>query len=134
MSKTYYPAITLCLSFTLVFLGGCASTKEKVFKAVEMKTMGEIYGEKFGSMNEVDDAAKKRAISSDLGDVVDFTRTAATELEALFPELPNPKLTLYVFPHITASNLPVPGYTTVFRMYESAPFAMPGERQVNVWR
>lgn len=109
-------------------LGGCASTKEKVFKDADMKTMGEIYGEKFGSMNDIDDSAKERAINSDLGDVVDFTRTAATELEVMFPELPNPKLTMYVFPHITDSNLPVPGYTTVFRMYESVHFAMPGER------
>ena len=68
-------------------------------------------------MREIDESVRTRAINSDIGDVVDFTRIAATEIEAMFPELPNPKLVMYVFPHITDSNVPIPGYTTVFRKH-----------------
>ena len=57
-----------------------------------------------------------------------WTRSATNELSALFPELRNPRIGLYVFPHLSAAGHPVPGYLTVFYLYESGPnFALPGE-------
>jgi conjugative transfer region lipoprotein (TIGR03751 family) len=56
-----------------------------------------------------------------------FTREAHTEIKALFPKLPNPALVLYVFPHLTASGQPVPGYATSFTLYEKTEYALPGE-------
>ena len=57
-----------------------------------------------------------------------WTRSAESELSALFPELRNPRIGLYVFPHLSAGGHPVPGYLTVFYLYESGPnFALPGE-------
>ena len=57
-----------------------------------------------------------------------YTRTVESEIELLFPELPNPRIVMYVFPHLTgADRLPVPGYSTAFSMYDRAEFALPGE-------
>ncbi len=48
--------------------------------------------------------------------------------EGLFPRLFNPVLYMYVFPHLVGvEGLPVPGYTTAFRLYERDHFAQPGE-------
>ncbi len=108
-------------------LAGCASNKEKVFEDAEMNTMEDIYDDTFGATKELDAEARTRIIQDDNGDLTDYTRTATTELTTLFPELPNPKLSMYVYPHITNSNMPVPGYSTSFYLYEVTPFAMHGE-------
>ncbi len=45
-----------------------------------------------------------------------------------FRKLPNPELTLYVFPHLAgADQVPVPGYYTVFNAYERDHYALPQE-------
>ena len=61
-------------------------------------------------------------------DYVPYTRELATELEALFPRLPNPDLVIYVYPHLaTRSRVPVPGYSTVMPLYEQVQYRLPGE-------
>ncbi|GHU04907.1 lipoprotein [Betaproteobacteria bacterium] len=58
-----------------------------------------------------------------------YTRSAANEIQRQFHRLPNPDLTMYVFPHLAGTDpVPVPGYTTVFPLYRRVPYAMPGER------
>jgi conjugative transfer region lipoprotein (TIGR03751 family) len=58
-----------------------------------------------------------------------YTRTAANEIERQFHRLPNPDLVMYVFPHLAGSDpVPVPGYSTVFPLYQRVRYAMPGER------
>lgn len=44
-----------------------------------------------------------------------------------FARLPNPDLEMYVYPHLAKGKYPVPGYTTVFPMFESVQYALPGE-------
>ena len=44
-----------------------------------------------------------------------------------FQRLPNPDLEMHVYPHLANGKYPVPGYVTVFPMYESVQYAMPGE-------
>ena len=57
-----------------------------------------------------------------------YTRSAVTEIDNLFPTLPNPILVMHVFAHLSSTeNTPVPGYATAFPMYERIEFAMPGE-------
>ena len=58
-----------------------------------------------------------------------FMRTAIDEVDNRFVRLPNPDLVMYVAPHLAAGKYPVPGYTTVFPMYETVEYAMPGEVQ-----
>jgi conjugative transfer region lipoprotein (TIGR03751 family) len=67
-----------------------------------------------------------RPIQSGERDLAGFTREAATEITTRFPRVPNPTLVMYVYPHL-AGELPVPGYTTTFPLWESAPYALPGE-------
>jgi conjugative transfer region lipoprotein (TIGR03751 family) len=55
-------------------------------------------------------------------------REAATEIESVFPRLPNPTLVMYVFPHLSGDErTPVPGYVTTFPFYEKLEYALPGE-------
>ena len=68
-----------------------------------------------------------RPVHDGEADLVDYTRTAANEIDQLFPVLPNPQLVIYVYPHFTGKGRPVPGYSTVTRMYDRVEYAMPGE-------
>ena len=68
---------------------------------------------------EIDEAAS---------DAVGYARTAASELELLFPRLPNPDVYIHVLPHLaTEERVPVPGYTTAVPLYERVEYALPGE-------
>ena len=61
-------------------------------------------------------------------EVPSHTRTAANELELLFPRLPNPDVYIHVLPHLaTEARVPVPGYTTAVPLYERVEYALPGE-------
>lgn len=58
-----------------------------------------------------------------------YTRTAQNEIYRQFRRLPNPDLVMYVFPHLAGTDpVPVPGYSTVFPLYQRVQYAMPGER------
>lgn len=62
-------------------------------------------------------------------EAVSYARTAANELELLFPRLPNPDVYIYMLPHLaTDERVPVPGYTTAVPLYERVEYALPGER------
>lgn len=59
-----------------------------------------------------------------------YTRSAENEIKNLFPQLPNPDLIMYVYPHLSASGepMPIPGYSTVIPFYSRVQYAQPGER------
>src|SRR5690606_5329153 len=58
-----------------------------------------------------------------------YTRTAQNEIYRQFHRLPNPDLVMYVFPHLAGTDpVPVPGYSTVFPLYQRVQYALPGER------
>ena len=62
------------------------------------------------------------------GDAPAYARTAANELELLFPRLPNPDVYVYVPAHLaTELRIPVPGYTTAVPLYDRVEYALPGE-------
>lgn len=65
-----------------------------------------------------------------------WTRSAENELDLLFPTLHNPRISLYVFPHLSADGAPVPGYVTGFFLFrEAGIFALPGEAfRQGTWR
>ncbi|HHI71490.1 MAG TPA: TIGR03751 family conjugal transfer lipoprotein [Rhodobacteraceae bacterium] len=69
----------------------------------------------------------RRPVHDGTADLAGYTRDAAKEIRHLFPLLPNPWLTLYVFPHLSREGAPVPGYATAFPMYRVDQPAMPGE-------
>jgi conjugative transfer region lipoprotein (TIGR03751 family) len=52
-----------------------------------------------------------------------------------FARVPNPDLVMVVFPHLARGQYPVPGYVTVFPMYEQANlYALPGEVELELVR
>lgn len=58
------------------------------------------------------------------------TDTEANSINNQFPRLPNPNVVMYVYPHLAGTDpnqVPVPGYSTVFPMYDHVYYAMPGE-------
>ena len=64
------------------------------------------------------------------GDAPAYTRTAANELELLFPRLANPDIYIYVPAHLaTELRIPVPGYTTAVPLYDRVEYALPGETE-----
>ena len=61
-------------------------------------------------------------------DAPGYARTAANEIELLFPRLPNPDVYIYVPAHLaTELRIPVPGYTTAVPLYDRVEYALPGE-------
>lgn len=69
------------------------------------------------------------AATSSAAESSGYTRTAQNEIYSQFKRLPNPDLVMYVFPHLAGSDpAPVPGYSTVFPLYQRVQYAMPGER------
>ncbi|HYE71648.1 MAG TPA: TIGR03751 family conjugal transfer lipoprotein [Aquabacterium sp.] len=54
-------------------------------------------------------------------------RARSHPLDNRFERLSNPDLTMHVFPHLAQGRYPVPGYDTVFPMYETIHYALPGE-------
>jgi conjugative transfer region lipoprotein (TIGR03751 family) len=54
-------------------------------------------------------------------------RVLSQPLDNRFERLPNPDLTMHVFPHLAQGRYPVPGYDTVFPMYDTIHYALPGE-------
>jgi len=117
------------ISLTLV---GCASTKESVLPQ-DGPSMKSIYASHIEAMGEEGALSLRQEIGSRPladgdADLAGYARTAHTELETIFPRLPNPTLVMYVFPHLaTTERVPVPGYATSFPLYERVEYALPGE-------
>ncbi|MBL4799445.1 MAG: TIGR03751 family conjugal transfer lipoprotein [Oleispira sp.] len=57
-----------------------------------------------------------------------YTRDSFREVANQFPRLPNPDVVMFILPHRKGA-MPVPGYSTVFPLYERVHYATPGDRQ-----
>lgn len=130
----------------VMVLGGCATSKDEVLPHGE-NTMLDVWNQETGGGAGIGSSGSQTALQllearQDLrrplteGDVraasaadATYTRTAANEIYRQFHRLPNPDLVMYVFPHLAGTDpVPVPGYTTVFPLYQRVRYAMPGER------
>ncbi len=113
--------IKACLINAFFLVSGCMSNVKDVMHTD--RDMKDVIGGGEKVLREERESVS-RPINNDL---VGYTRTAANESQVLFPELPNPRLVMYVYPHITAENSPIPGYSVPLYFYEEPQFAMPGE-------
>ncbi|HBP6530101.1 TIGR03751 family conjugal transfer lipoprotein [Pseudomonas aeruginosa] len=134
MRKTWTDGMAL-LAMALL-LGGCATSKEALLPH-DNRSMLDIWNvETGGGARQLLDArqALRRPLSEadvQAAPIVQarYTRTAANEIYRQFHRLPNPDLLMYVFPHLAGSDpVPVPGYTTLFPLYQRVQYALPGER------
>lgn len=126
----------------VVLLAGCATSKDKLLTHGD-NTMLDIWQQQTGGSAVGGQAARqllnaRQTLRRPLGNTdannvfaenAAYTRTAANEIDRQFHRLPNPDLLMYVFPHLSGTEtVPVPGYTTVFPLYQRVPYALPGER------
>lgn len=107
---------------TALGLGACAS-KDGVIPPSD-KTMNDIYEAHMGKTQG--GVASMSRFPCPEG-MAPWTREQVNEHQNLFPRLRNPDLVMYVFPHLGESGAPVPGYSTVFPLYEQVEYALPGE-------
>ena len=122
---------TLLWTSLTLLASGCTGTKETTLPQ-DGPSMQAIYERHFLGLTEEGqrphNAVPSRPIEAGETDLAVFSRSALTELDTVFPRLPNPTLVLYVFPHLAGpEGLPVPGYTTTFTLYEHTHYALPGE-------
>lgn len=114
---------------------GCTTTSEKLLTHGG-RSMDQIWQQETGgdpSQRLLMDArqALRRPLDEPGNDgaASSYTRTAQNEIYRQFHRLPNPDLVMYVFPHLAGSDpVPVPGYSTVFPLYQRVQYALPGER------
>ena len=132
-------AVALC---AVMVLGGCATSKDELLPHGE-HTMLDVWNQETGGSAGGGQAARqlldaRQGLRRPLTEAdvqaapaaaAAYTRTAANEIYRQFRRLPNPDLVMYVFPHLAGTDpVPVPGYTTVFPLYQRVQYAMPGER------
>lgn len=55
------------------------------------------------------------------------THSHLRELQRDFQQVPNPQILAYVYPHLNQGNLPIPGYFTVFNLYDTTHYALSAE-------
>ena len=115
----------LLLSVTLISLSlltGCS--RQKLIPDTGDEILN-VYKNHVGSTDIV--PKMFRQLRNDRRDLTGYTREANNEISQQFPRLPNPELSLYVFPHFSRKGHPVPGYSSAFLMYERDEYALPGE-------
>ena len=134
----------LALALAVAVLGGCATSKEELLTHSD-STMMDIWQQETGGggsgtgqvarrqLLDARQSLRRPLTEADVqaapAEQTRYTRTARNEAYRQFHRLPNPDLVMYVYPHLAGSDpVPVPGYTTVFPLYQRVQYAMPGER------
>ena len=102
----------------IVFLSAGCSTSRSTFVSEETKTMKDIYNEKFNKAEGLSKADVSRPIRDAGDDLNPLVKREVKNLRSEFRYLPNPTLTMYIYPHLTDAGTPVPGYATFFTFYE----------------
>lgn len=131
---------TITTVLTVITLAGCATNTEDLLSH-NGSTMLDIWNQQTGGTTQHGQASQqlldvrqtlRRSLIEPLAPSSSepYTRTAQNEIHRQFHRLPNPDLVMYVFPHWAGTDpVPVPGYSTVFPLYQRVQYAMPGERQ-----
>ena len=138
----------LALALAIAVLGGCATSKEELLTHSD-RTMMDIWQQETGGggsgtgqvarrqlldarqslRRPLTEANVRADVQAAPVEQMRYTRTARNEVYRQFQRLPNPDLVMYVYPHLAGTDpVPVPGYTTVFPLYQRVQYAMPGER------
>ena len=126
----------------LVLLSGCATNKDELMPSngvtvQDLWAQGSAVGNDgrgAGSPGKRSLDEARGALRRPIGDgeiraeQTRYTRGAANEIYSQFSRLPNPDLVMFIYPHLAGSEaVPVPGYSTIFPLYDKPQYAMPGE-------
>ena len=143
MKKTIKTALLLISLISVSMLSGCTTPGKNMLPHGDM-TMAQIYRIQMGLAGSAKLQTSGKALATDYtaaagnrSELVSaipvnaqYTEVAQNQLNSEFKILPNPNIAAYVFPHMShygSTNVPVPGYTTTFFLYEKNHYAMPGE-------
>ena len=136
--KIHCKLITISLISVLsgLTLSGCSSLMSSKMPAGSV-SMKQAYNGAIDGTNDSTGVSTLNQVRNKMGTLRarsaiynGYTRTQQNEIDSQFPQLPNPSVVMYVYPHEagTGYNLtPVPGYSTVFPLYQHVYYAMPGE-------
>lgn len=125
----------------VVALTGCATSKETLLTHDDA-TMLDIWNRQTSTPPSWTPATRQlldarqalrrpltQVYEEDIAANAGYTRTARNQIDRQFHRLPNPDLTMYVFPHLAGTDpVPIPGYSTVFPLHQRVHYALPGER------
>ena len=136
---------SLLISLTsIVLMSGCTTPGKNMLPHGDM-TMAQIYrvqtglagssdtqsnGDNTSSNNQFDVSSYQGRTTHVIPVNDQYTDDAQNQINSEFKVLPNPNIAAYIFPHMShysGTNVPVPGYTTTFFLYEKNHYAMPGE-------
>lgn len=113
-----------------ISLSGCGTRNKENLLPQTGPTMKEVYEAHFARSRQGNDPqARIGAWGPDDAKPDGFAKGASEEIDKRFPRLPNPDLIMYVFPHLSDGNYPVPGYSTQIPMYDRIEYALPGEKE-----
>lgn len=122
--------IIICLSAML--LSACSSSpKEKQLlpdsglTTAEIIAGGQSGGDYYGTGIKADYLGTP--LVSAYAPNSSYSLAHVNELRRDFHQVPNPEIVGYVYPHIVNNQLPVPGYFTVFRLYNRDHYALATE-------
>lgn len=138
--KTIQKRLHFRLAAVVMGLGivaGCSTSQEKLLPIEDSQTMMDIWQHSTGggSVSSLQLLDARQSLRRDLTSLSveygEYTRSSANEIQSQFGRLPNPDLVMYVFPHLAGSpgaeQVPIPGYSTMFPLFSSPQYAMPGE-------
>lgn len=134
---TYMAWIKQLLIITvLLSLGGCATSKDELMPNPEGQTMNDLWEQGTQGSSKADIIAARGTLRRPIGphemteQQFSHSRNVENEIYSQFKRLPNPDLVMFIYPHLSGSeSVPVPGYSTVFPLYRTPQYAMPGEMQ-----
>lgn len=125
------PAPAVLTIVAAVFLTACsvAGPRESPLPKTGPKMIDIYYNH---LRQDVDGAAseQRRFDPAESMERIPVRDTTSSPLNNRFARLPNPDLEMHVYPHLAGGKYPIPGYVTIFPMYESVQYAMPGEMRV----
>lgn len=123
------PFITVFL-LTLSVVG-CAS-RTSVIVPDDLPTMKDIYEQQFQTKEGIQKEDLERKLHAGEEGWNTHIQKQMRPLRKAFTFLPNPTLTMFIFPHLTDAGSPVPGYTTFFKFYERDHVGLPSETYQSV--
>lgn len=123
--------ITVVLTVISISLLGACATKDSIIPVPD-QDMKAVYDKHMQGVGDGKIFDKRSLLRRPMveGDVElsEYVRTEKNQLEARFKKIPNPTLYMFVAPHLASeSRVPIPGYLTEFKMWETEHYALPGE-------
>jgi len=123
------------LIITIVFLSACSTSANKMFPTEGATDMREVFRAKGQATTgntallETRSTLRRPLMESEQTLSRHDIGHAAQAIQPSFVRLPNPDLVMYVYPHLAGQEgAPIPGYSTVFPLYQQVHYALPGER------